>query len=122
MFACGGGRQRFVDWAATGSSMTSATGSLRSSGVTSRTTTWALVPPTPSELTPARRGRIASGQSASRSAYCDVGDGSESLHCTPGEYRAVTEDMATGARSMLVKRLKPLPIEAVVRGYLAGSG
>ena len=28
----------------------------------------------------------------------------------------------TGGRSMLVKRLKPLPIEAVVRGYLAGSG
>jgi phosphoribosylaminoimidazole-succinocarboxamide synthase len=26
------------------------------------------------------------------------------------------------ARSMLVKRLRPLPIEAVVRGYLAGSG
>src|SRR3954462_10241465 len=25
-------------------------------------------------------------------------------------------------RSLLVKRLKPLPIEAVVRGYLAGSG
>ena len=25
-------------------------------------------------------------------------------------------------RSMLVQRLKPLPIEAVVRGYLAGSG
>uniref|UniRef100_UPI0032B2B522 phosphoribosylaminoimidazolesuccinocarboxamide synthase n=1 Tax=uncultured Aquincola sp. TaxID=886556 RepID=UPI0032B2B522 len=25
-------------------------------------------------------------------------------------------------RSMLVKRLQPLPIEAVVRGYLAGSG
>ncbi len=25
-------------------------------------------------------------------------------------------------RSMLVKRLKPLPIEAIVRGYLAGSG
>ena len=25
-------------------------------------------------------------------------------------------------RSMLVKRLKPLPVEAVVRGYLAGSG
>ncbi|MDN3563382.1 DUF87 domain-containing protein [Paeniroseomonas aquatica] len=43
-------------------------------------------------------------QSASRSAYCDVGDGSESLHCTPGEYRAVTEDMAAGARSMLIKR------------------
>jgi type IV secretion system protein VirB4 len=43
-------------------------------------------------------------QSASRSAYCDVGDGSESLHCTPGEYRAVTEDMAVGPRSMLVKR------------------
>jgi type IV secretion system protein VirB4 len=43
-------------------------------------------------------------QSASRSAYCDIGDGSESLHCTPGEYRAVTEDTAAGARSMLVKR------------------
>jgi phosphoribosylaminoimidazole-succinocarboxamide synthase len=26
------------------------------------------------------------------------------------------------SRSMLVKRLKPLPVEAVVRGYLAGSG
>ena len=26
------------------------------------------------------------------------------------------------ARSMLVKRLRPLPVEAVVRGYLAGSG
>src|SRR3990167_3021053 len=25
-------------------------------------------------------------------------------------------------RSMLVKKLKPLPVEAVVRGYLAGSG
>ncbi|WP_424139845.1 type IV secretion system protein VirB4 [Roseomonas chloroacetimidivorans] len=43
-------------------------------------------------------------QSASRSAYCDVGDGSESLHCTPGEYRAVTEDIAAGPRSMLIKR------------------
>jgi phosphoribosylaminoimidazole-succinocarboxamide synthase len=30
-------------------------------------------------------------------------------------------EQVTG-RSMLVKRLKPLPIEAVVRGYLAGSG
>jgi type IV secretion system protein VirB4 len=42
--------------------------------------------------------------SASRSAYCDAGDGAESLHCTPGEFRAVTEDMAVGPRSMLVKR------------------
>jgi phosphoribosylaminoimidazole-succinocarboxamide synthase len=25
-------------------------------------------------------------------------------------------------RSMLVKRLQPIPVEAVVRGYLAGSG
>ena len=30
-------------------------------------------------------------------------------------------DQVTG-RSMLVKRLRPLPVEAVVRGYLAGSG
>ncbi len=34
---------------------------------------------------------------------------------------AAERDQVRG-RSMLVKRLKPLPIEAVVRGYLAGSG
>jgi len=34
----------------------------------------------------------------------------------PAEVEQVRE------RAMLVKRLKPLPIEAVVRGYLAGSG
>lgn len=33
------------------------------------------------------------------------------------------EEMAQVAgRSMLVRRLKPIPVEAVVRGYLAGSG
>jgi phosphoribosylaminoimidazole-succinocarboxamide synthase len=35
---------------------------------------------------------------------------------TPSEVPQVT------GRSMLVKRLKPIPVEAVVRGYLAGSG
>lgn len=35
---------------------------------------------------------------------------------TPAEAAQVT------GRSMLVKRLKPIPVEAVVRGYLAGSG
>ncbi|ABM93254.1 MULTISPECIES: phosphoribosylaminoimidazolesuccinocarboxamide synthase [Methylibium] len=34
---------------------------------------------------------------------------------------AAERSQVTG-RSMLVKRLKPLPVEAVVRGYLAGSG
>ncbi|RYF32154.1 MAG: phosphoribosylaminoimidazolesuccinocarboxamide synthase [Comamonadaceae bacterium] len=36
----------------------------------------------------------------------------------------VTADEApqVADRSMLVKRLKPIPVEAVVRGYLAGSG
>ena len=34
----------------------------------------------------------------------------------PGEYAQAKD------RSMLVKRLKPLPVEAVVRGYLIGSG
>jgi len=34
----------------------------------------------------------------------------------PAEVAQVT------GRSMLVKRLKPIPVEAVVRGYLAGSG
>jgi len=32
------------------------------------------------------------------------------------------ERVQVRGRSMLVKRLRPLPIEAVVRGYLAGSG
>jgi phosphoribosylaminoimidazole-succinocarboxamide synthase len=44
-----------------------------------------------------------------------TGDDPESV-VTPDE-----RDQVHG-RSMLVKRLKPLPIEAVVRGYLAGSG
>jgi phosphoribosylaminoimidazole-succinocarboxamide synthase len=35
----------------------------------------------------------------------------------------VTPTKRPGAgRSMLVKRLQPIPVEAVVRGYLAGSG
>ena len=34
----------------------------------------------------------------------------------PGEVEQVR------GRSMLVKRLRPVPVEAVVRGYLAGSG
>jgi len=33
-----------------------------------------------------------------------------------------TERDQVRGRAMLVKRLKPLPVEAVVRGYLAGSG
>jgi phosphoribosylaminoimidazole-succinocarboxamide synthase len=44
-----------------------------------------------------------------------TGDAPESV-VTEAERAQVT------GRSMLVKRLKPLPIEAVVRGYLAGSG
>jgi phosphoribosylaminoimidazole-succinocarboxamide synthase len=38
-----------------------------------------------------------------------------------GVVTAAEVPQVTG-RSMLIKRLKPLPIEAVVRGYLAGSG
>ena len=44
-----------------------------------------------------------------------TGDAPESV-VMPEEIGQVT------GRSMLVKRLKPLPVEAVVRGYLAGSG
>ena len=44
-----------------------------------------------------------------------TGEAPESV-VTPAEVPQVT------GRSMLVKRLKPLPVEAVVRGYLAGSG
>ena len=39
------------------------------------------------------------------------------------ESAVLPEEVAQiSGRSMLVKRLKPLPVEAVVRGYLAGSG
>ena len=44
-----------------------------------------------------------------------TGDAPESV-VTAAEIPQVTQ------RSMLVKRLKPIPVEAVVRGYLAGSG
>jgi phosphoribosylaminoimidazole-succinocarboxamide synthase len=40
----------------------------------------------------------------------------------PESVVAPDEAVQVQGRSMLVKRLKPLPIEAVVRGYLAGSG
>ena len=40
----------------------------------------------------------------------------------PENVVAADERAQVRGRSMLVKRLKPLPIEAVVRGYLAGSG
>jgi phosphoribosylaminoimidazole-succinocarboxamide synthase len=40
----------------------------------------------------------------------------------PERVVAADERTQVRGRSMLVKRLKPLPIEAVVRGYLAGSG
>jgi phosphoribosylaminoimidazole-succinocarboxamide synthase len=44
-----------------------------------------------------------------------TGEAPESV-VTPAEVPQVK------GRSMLVKRLKPIPVEAVVRGYLAGSG
>jgi phosphoribosylaminoimidazole-succinocarboxamide synthase len=44
-----------------------------------------------------------------------TGDAPESVVSAP-------EVPQVAQRSMLVKRLKPIPVEAVVRGYLAGSG
>ncbi len=41
---------------------------------------------------------------------------------TPESAVTAAEAPQVVGRSMLVKRLKPLPVEAVVRGYLAGSG
>jgi phosphoribosylaminoimidazole-succinocarboxamide synthase len=41
---------------------------------------------------------------------------------SPDSVVAADERAQVIGRSMLVKRLKPLPVEAVVRGYLAGSG
>ncbi len=40
----------------------------------------------------------------------------------PASVVAKDERAQVSGRSMLVKRLRPLPVEAVVRGYLAGSG
>ncbi|QAZ39837.1 phosphoribosylaminoimidazolesuccinocarboxamide synthase [Methylibium sp. Pch-M] len=40
----------------------------------------------------------------------------------PESVVSAAERAQVTGRSMLVKRLKPLPVEAVVRGYLAGSG
>lgn len=40
----------------------------------------------------------------------------------PESVVTATELPQVANRSMLVKRLKPIPVEAVVRGYLAGSG
>ena len=40
----------------------------------------------------------------------------------PESVVAADERAQVSGRAMLVKRLKPLPVEAVVRGYLAGSG
>ncbi|WP_088282391.1 phosphoribosylaminoimidazolesuccinocarboxamide synthase [Ideonella sp. A 288] len=40
----------------------------------------------------------------------------------PESVVAPDEVAQVAGRAMLVKRLKPLPVEAVVRGYLAGSG
>jgi phosphoribosylaminoimidazole-succinocarboxamide synthase len=42
-------------------------------------------------------------------------------HQSPESVVSVLERPQVSERSMLVQRLKPLPIEAVVRGYLAGS-
>ena len=46
-------------------------------------------------------------------------------HLTGDDPQGVVADDERGlvrGRAMLVKRLRPLPVEAVVRGYLAGSG
>ena len=47
------------------------------------------------------------------------------IHLTGEAPESVVSDAEADqvrGRSMLVKRLKPIPVEAVVRGYLAGSG
>lgn len=47
------------------------------------------------------------------------------IHLTgedPTSVVSEAEKPLVAGRSMLVKRLKPIPVEAVVRGYLAGSG
>ena len=43
-------------------------------------------------------------------------------HVDPESVVAADEADQVRGRTMVVERLKPLPVEAVVRGYLAGSG
>ncbi|BAU56958.1 phosphoribosylaminoimidazole-succinocarboxamide synthase [Halorhodospira halochloris] len=40
----------------------------------------------------------------------------------PHEFLTPQESELLGDRAVVVKRLRPLPVEAIVRGYLAGSG
>lgn len=46
------------------------------------------------------------------------------ISCDPNQYPAVCRPYADElcGRSMLVKKVTPLPVECIVRGYLAGSG
>ena len=44
------------------------------------------------------------------------------LDVAPESVVAATEVDQVAGRAMVVRRLKPLPVEAIVRGYLAGSG
>jgi len=44
------------------------------------------------------------------------------LDVAPESVVAATELDQVAGRAMVVRRLKPLPVEAIVRGYLAGSG
>jgi len=44
------------------------------------------------------------------------------LEVDPATFVAPSERDQIAGRAMVVRRLKPLPIEAIVRGYLAGSG
>jgi phosphoribosylaminoimidazole-succinocarboxamide synthase len=44
------------------------------------------------------------------------------LEVDPASVVAASDREQIAGRAMVVRRLKPLPIEAVVRGYLAGSG
>ncbi len=65
-----------VSWADTGTSTGSSGTALRRAGGASSSTTWALVPPTPSALTPARRGTPA-GTCHGRSSVTSVNRPSE---------------------------------------------
>ena len=62
--------------------------------------------------------------------YADATQGAEHVALIKGDLTGDAPESVVSAaeapqvagRSMLVQRLKPIPVEAVVRGYLAGSG
>ena len=58
----------------------------------------------PSLLGQCKQFALFRNPDANRAAYCGGGKWGDGLHCTPGEFRAVTTEMTVGPRSVLLRR------------------